>query len=146
MSAHHINLRKSHRLLFRLYLVKASIAAVNGLGILLLPAFFLGSTGYNVITNLLPLYLTGSLFLAFGLMVILSLFALPYKMARLGIGGLSVLYFAWAVSILTNNILLYDHPTGLFAVGVYLSLAIASFVMLLEPPINPETAIKTNKE
>jgi hypothetical protein len=142
----HINLRVTHRLLFRLYGFRAIVSIISGLGIMFLPAAFVGSSNYSVITSVIPLTVTGVLFLLFGLMIAGALFKLPYKVARLGIGGTVLLYFLWGMGILTNNIFNQAEITSLFAVFAYFSLATTSFFMLLEPPINPETAIRTNRE
>jgi len=142
----HINLRVTHRLLWRLYAFRGVVSILAGLGILFFPAAFVNSSNYDVIATVLPLQLAGGLFLIFGLMIMSALFKLPYKIARLGIGGTILLYFLWAVGIFTNNVFNQESITSLFAVLAYLSLATTSFFMLLEPPINPETAIKTHKE
>lgn len=138
----HINLNVTHKLLYRLYLKFAVIAIVSGLGILSAPMLFAGSDSYDVINAVLPLYLSGALFTLSGIGIALSLWRMHYKIARTGISVLAVLYFMWGTGILTNNILNLGTPTALFAVLSYWSLSMSAFYMLLEPPINPETAIE----
>lgn len=142
----HINLRVTHRLLWRLYGYRAIVAIISGLGILLAPQAFAGSVNYQVITSVLPLQIAGLLWLVAGVMIAGALFKWPYKVARLGIAISIMLYFLWGTGILTNNILNQGSPTALFAVLAYYSLSLTSFFMLLEPPINPETAIKNKKK
>lgn len=132
-------------MLFRLYGFRAVISIVSGIGILFFPDAFVQSNNYSVVTDVIPLKIAGALFLAFGLMIAGALFKLPYRVARLGIAGTVLLYMLWAIGILTNNIFNQAEVTSLFAVLAYFSLATTSFFMLLEPPINPETAIKTEK-
>ena len=142
----HINLRVTHRLLWRLYGYRAIVAILSGLGILLAPQAFAGSANYQVITTVVPLQIAGLLWLAAGIMIAGALFKWPYKVARLGMAISIMLYFLWGTGILTNNIINQGSPTALFAVLAYYSLSLTSFFMLLEPPINPETAIKNKKD
>ena len=141
----HINLRVTHRLLWRLYGYRAVVSIILGLGILLTPGLFANSVSYTVVNNVVPLYITGILWLAAGVMIAGALFKWPYRIARLGIAITIMLYFLWGTGILTNNLLNQPQPTALFAVFAYYSLALTSFFMLLEPPLNPETAIMTKK-
>ena len=142
----HINLRVTHRLLWRLYGYRAVISVLVGLGIFFAPQFFANSANYTTIEAVLPLKLAGLLWIVAGVMIGGALLKWPYKIARLGIGVTIMLYFLWGTGILTNNLINQPHPTSLFAVFAYYSLALTSFFMLLEPPINPETAIKTKKD
>lgn len=142
----HINLRVTHKLLWRLYGYRAVVSIIVGLGILFAPQFFANSSNYTTITAVVPLQIAGLLWLTAGVMIAGALFKWPYKIARLGIAISIMLYFLWGTGILTNNLINQPYPTSLFAVFAYYSLALTSFFMLLEPPINPETAIKNKKK
>lgn len=144
----HINLRVTHRLLWRLYGYRAVVSIMCGLGILLAPELFVSSPAYAVIENTYPYWLIGALWLVCGIMIAGALWGWPYKVARLGIGVSIVLYGLWGTGLLTNYLLNDGPSASLFAVLAYYSLSLTSFFMLLEPPINPETAIetKTKKE
>lgn len=140
----HINLRITHRLLWRLYGYRAIVSLISGLGILFAPKLFVGAANYTVIESTLPFWVIGSLWLLCSVMIAGALFRWPYRWARLGIGISIVLYALWGTGLLTHYLLNNIEATALFAVLAYYSLALTSFFMLLEPPINPETAI-TNR-
>lgn len=142
----HINLKLTHRLLWRLYGYRAIVSLMSGLGILFAPDIFASAQGYQVITTTLPLTVIGVLWVVAGLLIAGALWKLPYKMARFGIAISIALYFLWGTGILTNQLINLSQPTSLFAVLAYYSLALTSFFMLLEPPINPETAIRNKKK
>lgn len=141
----HINLKVTHRFLWRLYGYRAVVAMLSGIGILFFPDFFAGATGYSVITGTLPLEIIGILWVTCGVLILGALFHWPYKLARAGMAISIMLYSLWGTGILTNQIINTQKPDLLFAVLAYYSLALTSYFMLLEPPINPETAIKNKK-
>lgn len=144
----HINLRVTHRLLWRLYGYRAAVSLICGFGILFAPGLFVSSQSYTVIEQTYPYWLVGVLWILCGVMIAGALWGWPYKIARLGIGVSIVLYGLWGTGLLTNYLLNDTPSASLFAVLSYYSLSVTSFLMLLEPPINPETAIeiKTKKE
>lgn len=142
----HINLRLTHRLLWRLYGYRAVVALLSGLGILLFPGLFVGSANYTVVENTLPYQVIGSLWLLCAVLIGGALWKWPYKLARIGIGISIVLYGLWGTGLLTNALINEGASTALFAVLAYYSLSLTSFFMLLEPPINPETAIGNTKK
>lgn len=141
----HINLKVTHRLLWRLYGYRAIVALLSGFGILFFPGLFVGSMSYTVIETTLPYTVIGVLWLIAGILIAGALFKWPYKLARIGIGISIVLYGLWGTGLLTNSLLNEGTSTALFAVLAYYSLSLTSFFMLLEPPINPETALKNTK-
>lgn len=142
----HINLRITHRLLWRLYAYRAVISIICGLGIIIAPNIFVGSPSYDVFQSIFPQYTTGGLWLICGVLIAYGLQRGPYYLAKIGIGLSAALYFSWGVGILATQITNPHIPLALFAVLAYVSLAVTSFLMLLEPPINPMTAIKKHKE
>lgn len=143
-----INLRKTHRLLYRIYMVKALSALFVGLGIILAPKAVFGSIAYSTITSIIPAIPWGMLWIIFGSAIIYGLTSTRYKVARLGLAGLIVLYMTLTVGLFTSQLLPASQVSGsyLFAVGTYAGLAAATFAVLLEPPINPETAIQTKRK
>lgn len=142
----HVNLRVTHRLLWRLYGYRAIVALISGVGILFAPDLFIGSSKYGVIGATLPFWLIGLLWILCAVMIMGALFRWSYRVARLGISISIVLYGLWGTGLLTQYIF-NDGPTAaLFAVLAYYSLALTSFLMLLEPPINPETAIENKQK
>lgn len=146
MSDSHINLKVTHRLLWRLYGYRSVISLLSGLGILLAPAWFASSQGYNVITELVPLVIIGILWVISGILMAGALIKWPYKLAKVGMAMSAILYFLWGTGILTNQLINLEQPTSLFAVLAYYSLGLTSVYVLMEPPINPETAIKTKEK
>lgn len=141
----HINLRVTHRLLWRLYAYRAVVSLLSGLGILMFPDAWIGFAGYQVITDTIPPFLMGILWLASGIMIAGGLITWPYKTARVGIAISIILYFLWGTGIWTNQVINQGEMLASFAVLAYYSLALTSYFMLLEPPINPATAITDTK-
>ena len=141
----HINLRVTHRLLWRLYGYRAVVAFLSGIGILFFPTLFVGSANYSVVEATLPYQVIGSLWLVCAALIGGALWKWPYKLARIGIAISIVLYGLWGTGLLTQYLINQSEVTALFAVLAYYSLSLTSFFMLLEPPINPETAIGNNK-
>lgn len=141
----HINLRLTHRLLWRLYGYRAIVAFLSGMGILLFPGLFVGSANYSVVESTLPYQVIGTLWLVCAVLISGALWKWPYKLARIGIGISIVLYALWGTGLLTQYLINEGTTTALFAVLAYYSLSLTSFFMLLEPPINPETAIENSK-
>ena len=140
----HINLKVTHRLLWRLYGYRAIVSLISGFGILFAPQLFVGATSYSVIENTLPYSVIGGLWLLCSVLIAGVLFRWSYRLARVGIGISIVLYALWGTGLLTQYLINDTSTSSIFAVLAYYSLALTSFFMLLEPPINPETAI-TNR-
>lgn len=139
----HINLRVTHTLLWRLYGYRAIVSLINGFGILFFPSLFVSSAAYVVIEETYPYWLIGLLWILCGVMIAGALFKWSYRFARLGIGISIILYGLWGTGLLTNYLFNDGPSASMFAVLAYYSLSLSSFFMLLEPPINPETAIET---
>lgn len=136
----HINLRANHALLWRLHVGVATASFVSGLSILLYPRKFM----VNAACIILPYWMTGLLWLLCGAMIAGALARWSYKTARLGIGLSVVLYGLMGTGMLTD-LLFSDGPQApLSTIIAHYILAFGTFFILLEPPINPETAI-TNR-
>jgi hypothetical protein len=86
------------------------------------------------------------LWLSCGIAIIFGLQSTRYKIARLGLAGLIVLYMTLTAGLFTSQLLPDSPGSYMFAVGTYAGLAVTTFVILLEPPINPETAIGIKKK
>lgn len=138
----HTNLRVSHRLLYRQSLILGIAALINGIGLLFFPQLFFGSYVTLKAVAIAPIW--GVLWSLSALSILGGLTRLPYAFVRTGLVGLTTLFFTWAVGILTNQ-LFNVVPYALLAIPVYGSLAAVCITMLLEPPINPETAIRTGR-
>lgn len=141
-----INLRKTHRLLFRTFVVKGLTAIALGVGIIIAPDVMLGSPAYDTINDILPPPVSGVVWLSLGIMIMFALMTNRYKTVRVGIAGMAVLFATWSVGFLSNQIMLGTPWTYMFAVFIYASMAASTVLLLLEPPLNPETAIKTKIE
>lgn len=141
-----INLRKTHRLLYRTFVVKGITGIALGLGIIIAPDVMLGSSAYDTINDILPPPISGVVWLALGAMIIFALIKNRYKTVRVGIAGMAVLFATWSIGFLSNQIMLGVPWAYMFAVFIYASMSISTLLLLLEPPLNPETAIKTKKE
>lgn len=141
----HINLRATHALLWRLHIGVAAASFVSGLSILLYPRKFM----VNAACTLLPYWLTGPLWLLCGTMIAGALARWSYKTARLGVGLAVVLYALMGTGMLTDLLFSDGPPAPLSTIIAHYILAFGAFFILLEPPINPETAIRNknnNKE
>lgn len=143
-----IDLRKTHKLLYRVFMVKALVALFVGTGILIAPQAVFGSIAYSTITSVIPVTIWGALWVLFGSLIVTGLLSTRYKAARIGMAGLTVLYMTMTVGLFMSQMLPEAQVQGsyMFGVGTYAGLAASTFILLLEPPINPETAIKTNKK
>lgn len=143
-----IDLRKTHKLLYRIYMVKALVALFVGTGVLLAPQAVFGSIAYSTITSVIPVLVWGWLWVLFGASIVFGLTSTRYKLARLGMAGLVVLYMTMTVGLFASQMLPETQVQGsyMFGVGTYAGLAASTFILLLEPPINPETAIQTKRK
>lgn len=139
----HINLRTTHRLLYRNSLSAALAGGAIGLGILFAPDFFFGS--YKVLKDTAPTFVWGILWTTASLTVLLGLFKFGYSVVRVGMGGLATLFFTWAVGILSNQIFNVT-PYSLISVPTWMLVAYLCMSTLSEPPINPSTAIKVTRD
>lgn len=139
----HINLRATHTLLWRLYSCIAIASFAIGLDTLIFPNAYIINTACDVV----PYWIAGSLWLICGVMIIGSLIIWSYKIARLGLGISIVLYCLMGTGMLTDLLFNTSPPAPISTIIAYYILAISSFFILLEPPVNPETAIRNkNKE
>lgn len=141
----YINLRVTHKLLWRLYGCQAAASFVSGLSILLCPREFM----VNAACTILPYWLTGLLWLLCGAMIAGALVRWSYKTARLGLGISAVLYGLMGTGMLTDLLFSDGPPAPISTIIAHYILAFGAFFILLEPPINPETAIRNknkNKE
>lgn len=142
-----INLRVTHKLLFRSYIVKGVIALLCGVSILVAPTVTLGSSAYSVINQVLPFTISGALWSLSGFLLLFGIVSKYYWFSRIGLSLSATLYGVWCVGLLSNMLLDNNTETNfVFAVLTYASLTVTSFILLIEPPINPETAIKNKKE
>ena len=137
----HINLHRTHRLLYRVILVKATFSALIGLGLLFFPAQFFGSQGYAALGEVFPSLIWGVIWLGLALVTIAGLVKMPYAYVRVGLTGLAAVYMTWAIGILVNQVLNIS-PYSLLAVFVYMSASLVCTFLVMEPPINPATAAK----
>ena len=141
----YINLRVTHKLLWRLYGCQTAASFVSGLSILLCPREFM----VNAACTILPYWLTGLLWLLCGAMIAGALTRWSYKTARLGLGISVVLYGLMGTGMLTDLLFSDGPPAPISTIIAHYILAFGAFFILLEPPINPETAIRNknkNKE
>lgn len=141
----YINLRVTHKLLWRLYGCQVAASFVSGLSILLCPREFM----VNAACTILPYWLTGLLWLLCGAMIAGALARWSYKTARLGLGISVVLYGLMGTGMLTDLLFSDGPPAPISTIIAHYILAFGAFFILLEPPINPETAIRNknkNKE
>jgi len=141
-----INLRVTHRLLFRSYLIRGLSALFAGIFILLWPTVTLGSPAYATINQVMPYAFSSAAWTLSGVLMLYGLASGYYRIATIGMSLAATLYSAWAIGLLTNMLIGTGTGNYAFAVLVYASLAATSIIVLLEPPINPETAIKNKKE
>lgn len=141
----HINLRLTHRLLFRIIFVKALFSFLVGLGIFFLPQSFFASPGYISLNDLFPAPVWGLLWMAAGGISLAGILKLPYNYVRAGLASMTALYATWGTGLLANQIINVQ-PYSLLAVFVYFGSASVCAFLMLEPPINPVTAVKVRDE
>lgn len=141
-----ISLNITHRLLYRTYIVKGLTSLIIGVLALLLPEHMLGSPIYQSLPNVVPPPVVDALWIITGIAIVWGTLSNHYRVSRMGLAGLVALFATSAVSMLAAQILGLTPFIHLQAVLINASLAISSFILLLEPPVNPQTAIKNKKE
>lgn len=141
-----INLKMTHRLLYRTYIVKGLTSLTIGVLALLLPEHMLGSPIYQSLLNVVSPLVVDVLWIIAGIAIVFGTLSHHYRVSRMGMAGLVALFATSAASMLVAQILKLTPFIHLHAVLIHSSLAISSFIILLEPPINPQTAIKNKKE
>ena len=141
-----INLRLTHRLLFRTYLVKGSIAALIGIASVLFPGRMFGNPIHALIGAYIPISVFGFLWLVAGISVLTGLYTHRYKVSRMGMALMVSLFATTSASMLMAQVFSIVPSNYLATTAIYMSLALSSLMILLEPPVNPQTAIKTKTE
>ena len=141
-----INLKLTHRLLFRTYLVKGLAAALIGAASVLFPDRMLGNPVHALIGHYIPISVFGLLWLVSGASVLGGLYAHKYIASRMGMALMVGLFATMSASMLMAQIFSVVPTNYLATTIIYASLALSSFIILLEPPVNPQTAIRTQKE
>ena len=141
-----INLKLTHRLLFRTYLVKGLAAALIGVASILFPDRMLGNPVHALIGHYIPISVFGLLWLVSGASVLGGLYAHKYIASRMGMALMVGLFATTFASMLMAQIFSVVPTNYLATTIIYASLALSSFIILLEPPVNPQTAIRTQKE
>ena len=141
-----INLRLTHRLLFRTYLVKGLAAALIGAVTVLYPGRMFGGPVHALIGSYIPVNVFGLLWLISGICVLGGLYAHRYMVSRMGMALMVSLFTTTSASMLMAQIFSVVPTNYMATTIIYASLALSSFVILLEPPVNPQTAIRTQKE
>ena len=141
-----INLKVTHRLLYRTYIVKGLTSLTIGVLALLLPEHMLGSPIYQSLRHVVSPAVVDVLWIIAGIAIVFGTLSHHYRVSRMGMAVLVALFATSAASMLVAQILNLTPFIHLQAVLINSSLAISSFILLLEPPINPQTAIKNKKE
>lgn len=141
-----INLKITHRLLYRTYIVKGLTSLIIGVFASLLPEHMLGSPIYQSSLNVVYPLVVDALWIVAGIAIVWGTLYNHYRVSRMGLAVLVALFATSAVSILAAQLLGLTPFIHLYAVLIHTSLAISSFMLMLEPPINPQTAIKNEKE
>ena len=141
-----INLKLTHRLLFRTYLVKGVSAALIGAVTALFPGRMFGGPVHALIGNYMPVNVFGLLWLISGICVVVGLYTNRYIVSRMGMALLVSLFATTSASMFLAQAFSIASANYMASTTVYLSLALSSFMILLEPPVNPQTAIRTQKE
>lgn len=141
-----INLRLTHKLLYRTYLVKGLTATLIGAATILFPDRMFGRPTHTLIGDYIPIGVFGLLWLISGICVIGGLHTHRYMVSRMGMALMVSLFATTSVSMLMEQIFGIAPSNVLATTVIYMSLALSSLMILLEPPVNPQTAIKTKTE
>ena len=141
-----INLRLTHRLLYRTYLVKGLTATLIGAATILFPGRMFGGPIHILIGDYIPISVFGLLWLVAGVSVLSGLYANRYMVSRMGMALMVSLFATTSASMLMEQVFGIVPSNYLATTAIYMSLALSSLMILLEPPVNPQTAIKTKTE
>lgn len=141
-----INLRLTHRLLYRTYLVKGLTATLIGAATIIAPGRMFGGPIHTLIGDYIPINVFGVLWLISGICIVGGLVAHRYMVSRMGMAFLISLFATTSVSMLMEQVFGIVPSNMLGTAAIYMSLALSSLMILLEPPVNPQTAIKTKME
>lgn len=139
----HIDLKRTHRLLYRLAWVKASFAIFLSLGVILLPQILIKES--SLPDNLLSATAWGILWLIAGGTIAYGLIRKYYDPVRVGLVALCSLYFMFAIGAVFTAVF-GEGNYSMFIAVVFLTKSIICALILGEPPINPSTAVKEGQD
>ena len=114
-----------------------------GAGILLSP--YTMYANFKVLSDILPIPGWGGLWLATGLLILAGLLLGRYALCKIGMIAVAGLCVALAMAQFTGQ---FFGDTGVYSfmsTVIYASSAITAILVILEPPINPETAIRGDR-
>lgn len=134
-----INLRSTHKLLYRIMLIFSLGSIFIGLGILTEP--YTMYANFRTLSDILPVYMWGVLWLTAGITVLLGIIFKYYLLCKAGLIAISSLCVTWGIAQVTGQFFGHTGVYSFMSTLVYCSSAITGVAILAEPPINPETAI-----
>lgn len=110
-----------------------------GLGILTEP--YIMYANFRILSDILPIYVWGSLWLAAGITTLSGIVFKYYPLCRAGLIAISSLGATWGIAQVTGQFFGHTGVYSFMSTLIYCSGAITGVAILAEPPINPETAI-----
>lgn len=140
-----LDLRHTHRLVFRQTIFTIAFCVVIGFGMAFFPETFFNSKAYNQIIGELAIpQLWGAAWLACATIMTLGMTALSYKLTQIGLIAFSVISIIWALGLALLPVTSVN--PAYTAAAIWGLIGVRTFVLALEPPINPATAIEIGKD
>lgn len=120
-------------------------ALVLGVGLMFCPEQFFGSANYEaVIGRIANPFWWGVAYAITGTIIGAGIFKAPFRIAQAGLMLFSIITFSWGLGLLVIPL---TSPTVAYTgATIWLLIAVRTFVLALEPPINPATAVHIDQE
>lgn len=128
-----INLRKTHKTLFALYLLVGIMNTIEGMSAILFGTSYVSSS-FKVILSVAPIQLWGVFALIGGLTILSGLLLQRFWISRIGMMLAFVYTSTFAVSFVIA--LFVGNIAGPTAITKWLATSIAMLYIIHEPPVN----------
>jgi hypothetical protein len=142
---YHINLKLTHRYLYRNILAIVIFSLFVGFGMLFSPQQFFNSPNYSgILGQLASAHTWGIMFVAAGVTILLGLYRFSYRFALVGLVIFASITTTWSIGLFLLPLVgVSASYTGACIYGLATVLAISS---ILESTINPTTAINRDEK
>ena len=140
-----LDLRHTHRLVFRQVIATLVFSVIIGVGMTFFPNVFFSSDNYKVIIGELAVpQIWGGIWLVCSALMVVGMTKATYKFTQIGLIAFSVICIVWSFGLLLIPV---TTPTSAYTgAAIWGLIAVRTFVLALEPPINPITAIDVSEK
>lgn len=140
-----LDLRHTHRLVFRQVIATVVFSVVIGIGMTFFSELFFTSENYKVIIGELAApQIWGGVWLVCSALMSIGMTKASYKFTQAGLMIFSVICIIWAFGLLLIPV---TTPTSAYTgAAIWGLIAVRTFALALEPPINPITAINVDEK